>query len=1036
MTDKLIQGFRGGSGRAKRFVPSLLGSTSVAAMVAVGISMPVAAQDAADDETTLDEIVVTGIRTSLRASRDIKRNSYGVVDGIVAEDIGKFPDSNLAESLQRITGVSINRQGGEGSQVTVRGFGPGFNHVTLNGRSMPTADIPFVGGDGSGIAADGRAFDFSNLAPEGVRALQVYKTGRANIASGGIGATINIETRKPLDKKGFSGTLVAKAAHDAGVDEGNDITPELAGYLNWSDDDGKIGIGLFGGYSRRDTGAASVNSAAWNIETAGTFLDPSNGRVSATTQITNAPTDPNQLIAVPRDSRYFFSDITRERINGQAVLQFNPTESIRLKADYTFYTNEAREDRASVSNWFNRPFSQVAFDDNPVIATTVFLEEELTSPKDLAMLQTLRMTEDKLDSFGFNAEWDASDRLTFTIDAHTSEAKVLPRAPMGYSEIDVGMAMPVITRHSVDYSGEVPLIQITRDDSIASNGDGVFDVQDISTQVANPQTRSQVNKIDQVDFHGDWEFDDEIKVTFGANYRSQSNTTRVDQDRQILGNWGATNPGDVEQLAPGALQEFCISCQFDDFTINDINSFRGDAGVIFGAVSPFYEAQGNPIVSQGSALDTIEEDVLSFYAQVDVNTELAGHGVRFSAGLRYEDTDVTAFTSTAPISAIRWQGDNDFAVVAASGADGFTQESSYSNFLPSMDLAVDVTEEIVARFSYSKTIARASFGNLFASDTVNRPAGPTALGNVPTGSKGNPGLLPLESDNFDVSVEWYYGDDSWVSVGVFEKRVKNFVGIGQVTAPLFDLRDPTSGATGTLSGDALGLLNTIGADISDRNLFAMAALITQEGSLAAAQAAFVANQTPSGALDDAFYIGLETNVEISAGANDPLYQFQVTQPINNEAAAVRGLEVAVQHFFGDSGFGFAGSYTLVDGDIGFDNGADPSVDQFAVTGLSDTANLTLIYENYGVSARVAYNWRDDFLASTNRGGGFRNPVYTESFATLDVNISYAITDNIAITFEGINLTGESSRDFGRSTNNLWFARENAPRYFVGARYKF
>ncbi len=1037
MMKYLVPDYPSGRKSWSRSKSALMSGASVAAVMSVGLAANVSAQDSSADAEEFEEIVVTGIRQSLRASADIKRRSSGVVDGIVAEDMGKFPDSNLAESLQRITGVSINRQNNEGSQVTVRGFGPGFNHVTINGRSMPTADVPLVGGDGSGTSGATRAFDFSNIAPEAVSAIQIYKTGRADIASGGIGATINVETRKPLDQSaGFSGGLSAKALHDSSVDRGDDITPELAGFLSWSDDEEKFGIAIFGGYAKRDNGAASVNSAAWNIETAGTFLDPSNGRVTANTQITGAPSDPNALIAVPRDSRQNFSEFTRERINGQAVLQFNPTETLRLTADATYFSNEAEEQRGAYSNWFNRPFSQVAFDDNPLVATTVFLAEELTSPKDLAMEQTLRATKDELTSFGFNAEWDATDRVTISFDAHTSEAKVTPNAPMGYSAINVGMAMPVVVAHSVDYSGEVPLVNVVRDDSIASNGDGIFDARDISTQVANLRTVTQENQIDQFDLHADWDIDDEISFTAGANYRTQTNSTRNQTFRQILGNWGATNPGDVESLLPGALEEYCLSCLFDEFTISDAQAFRGNAADIFAAVSPFYDGQGNPLNTLSSTFDEIEEDVLSIYGQFDVDTELAGMGVRFSVGLRYEKTDVSSFTESVPTGAIIWQGDNDFNTIAGTSTGGITLESSYDNFLPNVDLAIDLTEDVVSRFSYSKTIARAGYSNLFASDSVNTPAGPSALGNVATGTQGNPGLLPLESDNFDVSFEWYYGPDSWVAVGGFVKRVRNFVGVGQVTGNLFGLRDATSGAAGTRSGDALALLNTIGADVSDRNLFAMTALIDREGSLAAAQAVFQANQTPSGALDDAFYIQLETDLDVTPNSDDPLYAFELTQPINNEEAEIRGLEMAFQHFFGETGIGIAGSYTLVDGDVGFDVGADPSTDQFALTGLSDTANITLIYENYGLSARVAYNWRDDFLASANRGGGFRNPVFVESFATFDVNISYNVTENFAVSFEGINLTGESSRTYGRDLSNLWFARENKPRFFLGGRYKF
>src|SRR3954467_14990791 len=207
---------------------------------------PAFAQEAAQSDT-LEEIVVTGLRGSLKASMETKRDAIGVVDAISAEDIGKFPDTNLAESLQRIPGVSIDRVHGEGAQVTVRGFGAQFNLVTLNGRQMPAADLGTVGGDENVDfnRATSRSFDFGNLASEGVSRLEVYKTGRAAVPTGGIGATINIVTRHPLDgPTGLTGSLGAKASYDTSVD-GFHVTPEVSGLMSWANDSKTLGIALF-----------------------------------------------------------------------------------------------------------------------------------------------------------------------------------------------------------------------------------------------------------------------------------------------------------------------------------------------------------------------------------------------------------------------------------------------------------------------------------------------------------------------------------------------------------------------------------------------------------------------------------------------------------------------------------------------------------------------------------------------------------------------------------------------------------------------
>jgi len=174
---------------------------------------------------------------------------------------------------------------------------------------------------------------------------------------------------------------------------------------------------------------------------------------------------------------------------------------------------------------------------------------------------------------------------------------------------------------------------------------------------------------------------------------------------------------------------------------------------------------------------------------------------------------------------------------------------------------------------------------------------------------------------------------------------------------------------------------------------------------------------------------------VNANAADPLYQFLVSQPINNEDAEIYGLELSGQYFLGDTGLGVAAAYTLVRGDIGFNLGASPSENQFALLGLSDTFSATLIYEKYGFSARLAYNWRDGYLSNINRQGS-RNPEFTAPFGQVDFNLSYEITPQIAVTFEGINLTEEDVRTYARDKTELWFAQELSRRFLLGARFKF
>jgi TonB-dependent receptor len=182
-------------------------------------------------------------------------------------------------------------------------------------------------------------------------------------------------------------------------------------------------------------------------------------------------------------------------------------------------------------------------------------------------------------------------------------------------------------------------------------------------------------------------------------------------------------------------------------------------------------------------------------------------------------------------------------------------------------------------------------------------------------------------------------------------------------------------------------------------------------------------------------IAFATKYDIIPNANDPTSKWLVSQPVNNKEAKLYGAEFAAQHFFGDSGFGLQANYTIVRGDISYDNAGDPSISQFALLGLSDTANLVGIYEKDGLQARVAYNWRGEFLRSASQGS-YRNPVYTESYSQIDANVSYEINENLTVSLEGLNLTGEDRRDHGRTYEMVEYMIDLGPRYALGARYTF
>ncbi|WKL57033.1 TonB-dependent receptor [Asticcacaulis sp. ZE23SCel15] len=1043
---------------------AVLCSASTLALVASGAY----AQDAAPaspEAGDVETVIVTGVRGSLQRSMNIKRNAIGVVDAISAEDIGKYPDTNLAESIQRISGVSINRINGEGSEVTVRGFGPGFNLTTLNGRVMPSANIAVVGQDNDFGGGGSRNFDFSNIASDGVSGFEVYKTGKADVASGGIGATLNIKTLRPINRSGSTGSITVKGLHGENMVDGKDWTPEVSGAYSWGSEDKTFGVAVFGSYSERDVATRTATQNSWNIDYFATcpelkpdcslFLPSGSGRLRYDTNgnllstITNRPPDGAQ-VSYANDSRYQLNDAHTERTNLQATVQWRPAENWLFTADALYAENKATENRSDAGNWFNRPFDQVVFEQGASgIYNAVFMQENLSGTKDMGFEQALRGVNDKLTSYGLNAEWNINDSMTLTLDAHSSKAEALPGNPNGTTAVLIALGAPVIASHSVDFRGEIPIQRYVINDGTPiyapnstttiigyrGNRNGQLDLGDLGSQVGRMVTNSQSHKIDEFKANFRYDFDSESRFDAGIDFIKSKMDTTTGSTYQALGDWGISNPGDVQQYAPGLVQTYDIGAMFQDFTPGDSSvAFRGNALDIYNALADGYNVS---IPTAAITSNQIEEDIKAIYGQFMMKGDFLGMSATVVAGLRYEKTDVTASALQSLPTAIRWTADNDTTVDFNGGTVALNFNSSYHNWLPNLDVSLNVRDDIVARGSFSKTIARPSFGNMYATTTVNGPPRPTLNGVNPTATSGNPGLLPLELSNVDFSVEWYYGPTNYASIGFYNKDIANFVGQGSVEQSLFGLRDPSSGQAGSRSGTAATALAAIGQGTTDVNLFTMTALlIKNNGNATAATAEYQANST-GGNLNQSFVDQVLAAYDITADANDPLHTFVTSIPINNKTANLYGFELAFQHFFGDTGFGVAGSLTTVDGDVEFDNSqADTDTVQFPLLGLSDTYNVTLIYDKGPLSGRLSYNWRDEYISGANRDGSAHNPTYVEAFGVVDVSVNYQVTPSIQLTVEGLNLTKEHIRQHGRDKVNLYYAQELDTRYQVGLRYKF
>jgi len=1037
---------------------------SVAPIKGVMAQETAAAAQASSSTTAgeLETVVVTGMRASLESAMDVKRDAIGVVDAISAEDIGKFPDTNLAESLQRVTGISIDRRNGEGALVTARGFGAQYNMVTLNGRTMPAADA-FAGGNSGdgGVAGQSRAFNFANLASESISAIEVYKTGKADIATGGIGATLNVKTARPFDTSEPVVNVGIKAVNDTTNRTGDDITPELSGIFSYVNDDKTWGVGLSASYQKRDSGSSSSTINDWNIRTWNPANQTTQFAPGAT--ITNAPAV-GALYAIPNDIRYHFSDRERERTNAQLTVQFAPTDTLTLTADYTYAELDLLEDRGDQTLWMNaNRFRAVTFDTGRAVATPTMLQEDEGTAKDFGFEQQHREQKNELNSIGFNAAWQVSDNFSVGFDIHDSEAESLPDDPAtGGGETLFSFAARVPSTctpagssnctnrftQTFFFNNGLPLATRTlftdpTTTAPASGGDPnfAFRQSDLGSQYLRINYQEQTSNITQARLDGTLKFDEDKRIQFGVETRAMDSRQRASNAQMTLGDWGVARPG---EMPAELLQPFSLIGQFEDFGTSGVprSGWKGNANALarWAVSNPRYgvwrdATQANGTLTYNPAFDqdhTIEEDTQAAFVQYGMHFDLGSRASNVLVGVRYEQTDVEAVSNQLIPRGLIWQDNNDFSEWQGITMGRLVQKNDYDHVLPNLDFDIEVFDNLKARASYSKTIARAQYNQLRAAIDVGGSQGSTGNGFRPTANESNTQLDPLESDNIDLSLEYYFGDASYVSAGFFHKKVKNFIGQEVNTRDLFGITDQTSGPR---AQQALAALRARNFTTDDTNLFVMMAMMENPGTFVDANGTSWTGGAANFNGTEAQHLAFATRYDIFPTAADPAYLFNVTRPVNNKDAKIHGWELGGQHFFGQTGFGVQANYTIVKGDVSFNDAGDPNINQFALLGLSDSANLVLMYENFGFSVRLAYNWRDEFLQNTNRGN-FRNPEYVEEYDQIDLSIGYDVNENLSLSLEGINLTEEDVRWHGRSEMQPWYVEDQGARYAFGARYKF
>jgi iron complex outermembrane receptor protein len=744
-----------------------------------------------EDPSNIELIEVRGIRGSMDWALDIKQESIGVSESIQSEEIGKFPDLNLAESLQRITGVSIDRSEGEGQFVTVRGLGPQFNTVLSNGRRLATDN-------------QGREFSFDTIASELVTSVTVDKTFSASQPSGGIGSVINIQTARPMASKAFKVVGSIKATFDSNSQK---TTPQGTVFFSHSND--KLGWLLSLSHQTRKARINEVQTDGWLLNT-------------------DIPTEQIITIAdnifVPRnfDQRVRFDQRTRS--GGTLVLQYNVTSDLELSFDYLRSDFNVKTDSTSLGHWFTSSnLENVVTDAN---GTTIQFSQNVGHATDFHARTFDRPS--SVSALGLNSSWQASEKVLLEFDVSSSKASTKDRIGAGNALTLIGY----LNRSSFSISEGNILPRIAGFESSNSTivdalGDvtGVSDYLDPSNGKAHVMLRRGWNIEDDFDQLKtdvtifEWlEFNVDIKL--GVMYSKQSKRNeRWDNEKNALhcsfcGYFPSPDLPDNFQTAFNAGNQFLSGVSGSEFLPN--YWLRHDGETLFSFLESVSDINFDAVMRNNSF--TVTEKVTSAY--LEAQQEFEWHDIGFSSkyGVRYENTDIVVTGFESDLLALTILDQTELGQLN-SPSRSISQSASYDNWLPSLSIKAQWQNNIIARLGVSRSLTRPTMGQLSPSLVLNT----TRQGGDLRASSGNPNLKPFESNNFDLTLEWYYQSLSYLSASYFKKKVSNFIvstvtqtNINDVTDPStgtnsnapdredtlaeFDLTTPKNGQTATVSG--------------------------------------------------------------------------------------------------------------------------------------------------------------------------------------------------------------------------------------------
>jgi TonB-dependent receptor len=960
---------------------------SVSALV---FSPAIVAQDT--DDQPIEEIVAVGIRGSLATAVEQKRNSDNLIEVIIAEDIGKLPDQNLAEVLENVTGVQITRRAGVGTGVQIRGTNA--NRTEINGVSTV--------GSGSGRTG----INFEDVSAAIINTVEVVKAPEAKTIEGSVGGTINLKTIRPLELTETLG-FVRIQGEDSSLST-ESIQPRFSGAFgdNWSTDAGDFGFVISGSYTEQE----SVSFRP---------------RTDRDNRSSPPGANPPEFLGI----QFFVQEqenFDYETTNLATTLEWAPKDNLKFHFDAIINEQERSQDSyrlqaSGVSALRNvsipTAFETVDFGVGPGTFPAAFqgtLEPDLAVDDDDPNLRFSsdtgsRVTDSQL--FALGGEWQG-DRWSASVElAHTNSETVNPNLSTTLNFINPNCPLDATSNDNCvpfiyDLSGGTLSWGINFDSPFApSVADLTNPANVVLDQVIFGRNITD-NKEDafRLDFTYDLEWNGITTLDFGYRYNESSSrfydigdriggfSRMVDSPNGLLfeellvpgpGNYG---DGDGRSLF---ISNFLL--------VDPDRSFsdpEGTLAILQNAViahDPDSPDILNAVSDQNQFFD-VGEETTALYAQANFEAGI----FRGNFGLRYLESEIDSVA---------------FGPEDAGGNRSLqSTKGKYDFLLPRLNVVAMPSDDWVIRLGYGTDIRRPDFSDLnTAFEFDNQENSVVAL--------GNPGLEPEEVDSFDISVEWYFAPGAVASIGYFTKDRTNIFGIDFDGALLVE--DPTSTSGLARETDP----NCPGGGIWNPTVI-------------------------PNVLGDPNTVGL--CVDLTRPGNDPA----TTTQSGIELAFQYDLSSFEDKIGWASGFGVLANYTNQDfsgGSVedctsgrGFQVLGDVCQPRGLLDFSEDAYNFTLYYEKYGLSARARYTWREgfrtqDFAAGANTSGSstFSFPVNTLDRGQLNASVNYAINDHFDIGIEGVNLTEEEIYQHCVSeTGPLCFVGLPDRRIVFGASYRF